>query len=112
MTNLLNELARATFDTRWENDRLAKRLIFGRPDITFDEVKAGIADGTIVPHALEHEYQHARAIVAAIEAGGCRIVPVEMTAEMHEAALDMPACGVDVRAEWAAVLAAAPKVLP
>lgn len=118
MTDLLDELARASFDTRWHDDKLAKRLIFGRPDITFDEVKAGIEDGTIVKHALEHEYRHARAIIAAIEAGGCRVVPVEAETAMKGAAWRAAGdAGKHISAAcvdrmWAAMLAAAPKVTP
>lgn len=111
---LIDQLARAAFDVAFAGYGPTKRLIFGG-DLSFDEVKAGIAEGRIVAGALEREYAMARAMLAAIDQAGSAIVPKKLTPAMREQIVDWMSGGDatgDPDMAWSEALKAAPSPDP
>jgi hypothetical protein len=61
---LIDRIAALVFDSFYDSDigEFQKRLIFGNPRITFEQIKAMIDSNTVVAGALAAEYRVARAI--------------------------------------------------
>lgn len=91
-------------------------------DALIEAVAKASCDNVYQRHGLPSPWPHlpadirdawtssARAALAAIEAQGFRVVPVEPTPTMYGAALEDLVPAADAHAAWSAMLSAAPKI--